>query len=87
VLETVGQARPRLHDVRPAGLSEREIEVLRLVAIGHSNPDIAHELVISRRTAEHHVQHIYRKIGVRSRPALALFAMEHGLIMDSATNR
>ena len=87
VLETVGQARPRPHDVRPAGLSEREIEVLRLVAVGHSNPDIAHELVISRRTAEHHVQHIYRKLGVRSRPALALFAMEHGLITESATNR
>ena len=79
--------RPRPHDVRPAGLSEREVEVLRLVAIGHSNPDIAHELVISRRTAEHHVQHIYRKLGVRSRPALALFAMEHGLITDLPTNR
>jgi HD-GYP domain-containing protein (c-di-GMP phosphodiesterase class II) len=80
VLEAAGQARPRSHDLRPAGLSEREIEVLRLVAAGLSNPEIAQELVISRRTAEHHVQHIYGKLGVRSRPALALFAMEHGLL-------
>jgi HD-GYP domain-containing protein (c-di-GMP phosphodiesterase class II) len=80
VLEAAGQARPRSHDLRPAGLSAREIEVLRLVAIGFSNPEIAQELVISRRTAEHHVQHIYGKVGVRSRPGLALFAMEYGLV-------
>ncbi len=83
VVEVAGQARPRPHDLRPGGLSMREIEVLRLVAVGFSNPDIAQELVISRRTAEHHVQHIYGKLGVRSRPALALFAMEHGLISSS----
>ena len=80
VLEAAGQKRPRTHDLRPAGLSEREIEVLRLAARGFSNPEIADKLVISRRTAEHHVQHIYGKLGVRSRPALAFFAMEHGLI-------
>ena len=80
VLEAAGQARPRPHDLRPSGLSAREIDVLRLVAVGLSNPEIATELVISRRTAEHHVQHIYGKVGVRSRAALALFAMEHGLI-------
>jgi HD-GYP domain-containing protein (c-di-GMP phosphodiesterase class II) len=80
VLEAAGQARPRSRDLRPAGLSEREIEVLRLVAVGYSNPDIARKLVISRRTAEHHVQHIYAKVGVRSRAAVALFAMEHDLL-------
>ena len=80
VLEAAGQARPRPHDLRPSGLSAREIDVLRLVAAGFSNPEIAEQLVISRRTAEHHVQHIYGKVGVRSRPALALFAMEHGLL-------
>ena len=84
VLEAAGQKRPRSRDLRPAGLSEREIEVLRLVAVGHSNPDIARRLVISRRTAEHHVQHIYAKVGVRSRPALALFAMEHDLVEPPA---
>ena len=80
VLEAAGQARPRQHDLRPAGLSDREVEVLRLVATGFSNPEIAKQLVISRRTAEHHVQHIYSKLGVSSRPALALFAMEHDLL-------
>jgi DNA-binding NarL/FixJ family response regulator len=64
----------------PAGLSPREVEVLGLVAEGCSNAQIARRLVISRRTAEHHVQHIYTKIGVSSRAAAALFAMEHHLL-------
>jgi len=64
----------------PAGLSAREVEVLGLVAEGCSNAQIARRLVISRRTAEHHVQHIYTKIGVSSRAAAALFAMEHHLL-------
>jgi DNA-binding NarL/FixJ family response regulator len=54
--------------------------VLRLVAAGLSNPEIARRLVISPRTAEHHVQHVYAKIGVSSRAAAALFALEHGLL-------
>jgi HD-GYP domain-containing protein (c-di-GMP phosphodiesterase class II) len=84
VLEAAGQKRPqRRRDLRPAGLSEREIEVLRLVAAGCSNPEIAKRLVISRRTAEHHVQHIYAKLGVSSRAAVALFALEHDLIAGS----
>jgi HD-GYP domain-containing protein (c-di-GMP phosphodiesterase class II) len=84
VLEAAGGSRPRRrHDLRPAGLSEREVEVARLVAAGHSNPEIAERLVISRRTAEHHVQHIYAKVGVSSRAALALFAHEHHLIADT----
>ena len=65
---------------RPAGLSEREVEVIRLVARGLSNRDIAKTLVISPRTAEHHVQHIYAKIGVSTRASAAMFAMEHGLV-------
>jgi HD-GYP domain-containing protein (c-di-GMP phosphodiesterase class II) len=81
VLEAAGQPHARRRrDLRPAGLSEREIEVLRLVADGCSNPDIAKRLFISRRTAEHHVQHIYTKIGVSSRAGAALFAMEHDLL-------
>jgi DNA-binding NarL/FixJ family response regulator len=70
----------RWRDLRPAGLSERELDVLRLVAEGCSNPEIAERLVISRRTAEHHVQHIYAKLGVASRAAVALFALEHDLL-------
>jgi response regulator RpfG family c-di-GMP phosphodiesterase len=83
VLEAAGQVRPgRRTTVRPAGLTAREIEVLRLVAVGHSNPEIARKLVISPRTAEHHVQHIYAKLDVSSRPAVALFALQHDLLED-----
>ena len=64
----------------PAGLSDREVEVLRLVAQGLSNRQVAEQLVISRRTAEHHVQHVYAKIGSSTRAAAALFAMEHSLL-------
>ena len=85
VLEAGGARRPRRRDnLRPGGLSEREVEVTRLVAAGCSNPEIAAQLVISRRTAEHHVQHIYAKVGVSSRAALALFAHEHDLIAEVA---
>jgi HD-GYP domain-containing protein (c-di-GMP phosphodiesterase class II)/DNA-binding CsgD family transcriptional regulator len=81
VLEAAGAGRVKLRDnLRPGGLSEREVEVARLVAAGHSNPQIAERLVISRRTAEHHVQNIYAKVGVSSRAGLAVFAHEHHLI-------
>jgi HD-GYP domain-containing protein (c-di-GMP phosphodiesterase class II) len=66
--------------IRPAGLSDREIEVLRLVCQGLSNREVARRLYISPRTAEHHVQHIYTKIGVSSRAAAALYGMQHGLV-------
>ena len=64
----------------PSGLGDREVEVLRLVAKGLSNPEVAQTLVISRRTAEHHVQHVYAKIGTSTRAAAALYAMEHDLL-------
>jgi HD-GYP domain-containing protein (c-di-GMP phosphodiesterase class II) len=81
VLSAAGQAAAAPRAPRPADLTERQVEVLRLVARGLSNPDIARELVISRRTAERHVQDIYSKIGVSSRAGAALFAMEHDLIV------
>ena len=68
-------ARPQL----PAGLSAREAEVLRLVALGLTTRQVAERLVISAKTADHHVQHIYTKIGVSTRGAAALFAIEHGI--------
>jgi DNA-binding NarL/FixJ family response regulator len=81
VIDAAGLGRPgRVHVDRPASLSDREVEVLRLLARGLSNRDIARNLVVSPRTAEHHVQHIYTKIGVSSRAAAALFAMEHDLL-------
>ena len=80
VVDAAGGRPMRKADSSPAGLSAREVEVLRLLAQGLSNKELAQRLYISPRTAEHHVQHIYAKIGVSSRASAALFAMEHGLL-------
>jgi HD-GYP domain-containing protein (c-di-GMP phosphodiesterase class II) len=79
VLEVAGQPRPSDPRPAPAGLSEREVEVLRAMARGLGNREIGSRLGISPRTAEHHVQNVYGKLGVTSRAAAAIFAMEHGL--------
>jgi DNA-binding NarL/FixJ family response regulator len=63
-----------------AGLSAREIEVLRLLARGHSIKQIAATLTISSKTADNHIQHIYAKTGVSTRAAATLFAMENDLL-------
>jgi DNA-binding CsgD family transcriptional regulator len=68
----------------PAGLTAREVEVLRLLARGLSNKEIATRLVISPKTAGNHIEHIYSKIGAASRPAAGLFAMRHGLLPEEA---
>ena len=65
-----------------AGLTAREIEVLRLVARGMTNKAIAQQLVISPKTASNHVEHIYAKIGATGRSTASLFAMQHGLLAD-----
>jgi HD-GYP domain-containing protein (c-di-GMP phosphodiesterase class II) len=83
VLQAAGVAGGARQRSRPCGLTQRQVEVLRLVAVGLSNREIARRLVISPRTAEHHVQDIYLRIGATSRAAAALFAMEHGLIERS----
>jgi HD-GYP domain-containing protein (c-di-GMP phosphodiesterase class II) len=80
VIQAAGQRPSRSRSPWPQGLSDREVEVLRLVARGLSNRQIAATLVISPRTAEHHVQHVYTKIGASTRAAAAMFAMEHGLL-------
>lgn len=67
----------------PARLTLREVEVLRLVARGLSNKQIAELLVISRKTAGSHVEHIYTKIGASNRAQASLFAMKHGLTLDT----
>jgi DNA-binding CsgD family transcriptional regulator/Flp pilus assembly protein TadD len=63
----------------PGGLTEREVEVLRLVAEGKSNPEIARVLVLSPKTVERHVSNIFTKLDVSSRTAAAAYAHEHGL--------
>ena len=81
--QEIGVAAPQTHQRRqewPAGLTDREVEVLRQVVKGDTNRQIALELVISERTVAHHLEHIYDKIGVSSRAAAVFFAMEHGLI-------
>jgi DNA-binding CsgD family transcriptional regulator len=62
------------------GLSDRELQVLRLVAAGKSNRDIASELVISEHTVARHLQNIFAKLGISSRTAATAFAFEHELI-------
>jgi len=65
---------------RPAGLTEREVEVLRLATRGLSRREVAAALTVSEPTVRHHLEHIYAKLGVSTRVAAALFAVEHGLI-------
>jgi HD-GYP domain-containing protein (c-di-GMP phosphodiesterase class II) len=66
----------------PAGLTEREVEVLRLLTRGLSNKEVAKMLVISPKTAGNHIEHIYSKIGVSTRARASLFAMQHGLLPE-----
>jgi DNA-binding CsgD family transcriptional regulator len=77
---------PRARQARPGGLSRREIEVLRLVADGLTAGEIATQLFISSRTAEHHVQNIYTKIGVSNRAAATRWAFEHGVVGTPAAS-
>jgi DNA-binding CsgD family transcriptional regulator len=73
---------PRARQARPGGLSRREIEVLRLVADGRTAGEIATQLFISSRTAEHHIQNIYTKIDVSSRAAATRWAVKHKVVDD-----
>jgi HD-GYP domain-containing protein (c-di-GMP phosphodiesterase class II) len=84
VLEAAGHAAPLRNKKRPrdnaGGLTDREIEVLQLAASGLTTAQIADELVISPKTTDHHIQHVYAKIGVSSRAAAALWAMQNGVV-------
>jgi HD-GYP domain-containing protein (c-di-GMP phosphodiesterase class II)/DNA-binding CsgD family transcriptional regulator len=82
VIEAAGLPRG-VRRARPADLTERQVEVLRLVSRGLSNSEIAERLVLSRRTVEHHVQDVYVKIGASTRAGAAMFAMQHGLLDQS----
>jgi HD-GYP domain-containing protein (c-di-GMP phosphodiesterase class II) len=77
---TTGATTPR--GGQPAGLTEREVEVLRLAARGHTRREIGRRLSISENTVRHHLEHIYNKTGASNRVSATLFAMEHGLLAD-----
>jgi HD-GYP domain-containing protein (c-di-GMP phosphodiesterase class II)/DNA-binding CsgD family transcriptional regulator len=79
VAEVAGHPRSDL-ERWPDGLTDREVDVLRLIAKGKSNKEVAAELVITPKTVGHHVEHIYAKIGVRTRAGAALYTMERGLV-------
>jgi HD-GYP domain-containing protein (c-di-GMP phosphodiesterase class II) len=64
----------------PAGLSDREVDVLRLISLGKSNREVASQLVISPKTVGRHIENIYGKIGVSTRPGATVFAMQHRLV-------
>ncbi|HLZ69433.1 MAG TPA: HD domain-containing phosphohydrolase [Dehalococcoidia bacterium] len=80
VLSAAGHRSLRPRRARPHGLTDREVEVLRLVARGCSTRAIAQQLVISPKTADHHVQNVYAKIGVSTRASATMFALEHDLL-------
>jgi HD-GYP domain-containing protein (c-di-GMP phosphodiesterase class II) len=80
VLQVAGVASPEVGRQGPAGLTRREIEVLRLLARGRSLNQIAEQLVISPSTAHTHAAHVYEKAAISTRAGAALFAMEHGLL-------
>jgi len=79
VLAAAGH-RPTVRAAWPAGLTDREVEVLRLIVRGRTAKDVARELGISVKTVGSHVEHIYAKAGVSTRGAAALFAMQHSLV-------
>jgi HD-GYP domain-containing protein (c-di-GMP phosphodiesterase class II)/DNA-binding CsgD family transcriptional regulator len=80
VLTAAGHGAPRLRQTWPADLSEREVEVLRLICRGGTKKEVARRLSISPSTVDHHVRHIYEKAGVQTRAGATLFALEHDLL-------
>ncbi|MGH8984514.1 MAG: HD domain-containing phosphohydrolase [Acidimicrobiia bacterium] len=80
VLEAAGQATRPARVARPAGLTEREVDVLRLISRGQANKEVAATLGISPKTVGHHIEHIYAKAEVTTRAGATLFAMEHDLL-------
>ena len=73
------RSRPEL----PAGLTPRELQVLRLLARGLTSRGIGERLEISPKTARNHIEHIYSKAGVSTRAGASLFAVRHGLVVES----
>ncbi len=85
VLNAGGQ-RVRRRAELPGGLTKREVDVLVSLARGRSNPEIAEDLSISRKTVSSHLEHIYAKLGISTRTEAALFAMQHGFTEAGAAD-
>ena len=79
VLAAAGRSHQARRRDNPAGLTDREVDVLGLTVHGLSNKQIAEVLFVSPKTVGHHIQHIYNKIGVSTRVGATLFALDHGL--------
>jgi DNA-binding NarL/FixJ family response regulator len=79
VLKAAGH-RVRKRRAWPHGLTSREVEVLALIARGHSSREVARRLHLAEKTVRNHVEHIYAKIGCATRAEASLFAMRHGLL-------
>jgi HD-GYP domain-containing protein (c-di-GMP phosphodiesterase class II) len=82
VLASAGQPARRDSAERLSGLTPREMEVLRLIAAGHTAKEAARQLEIAPKTADNHIQSLYSKIGVSTRAAAALYALERGLVQQ-----
>ncbi len=80
VLTAAGHGKQRRRPQRPSGLTRREVEVLGLAARGLTTGEIANQLTISPKTADHHIQHVYTKIGVSTRAAAMLWAMQNAVV-------
>ena len=82
-LQERAASQPAKAPAYPDGLTQREVEVLRLVASGKTSAEIAADLVLSRRTVERHISNIYSKTQARSRAEATAFAFTHGLVSSS----
>jgi DNA-binding NarL/FixJ family response regulator len=78
-LQERAESQPAKDPAFPSGLTRREVEVLRLIATGRSNREIASELVVTARTVERHVTNIYRKINARNKADATAYAFRQGL--------
>jgi len=67
-----------------SALTPRELEILRFVIAGKTNKDIASEVCISQKTVEFHLDNIYTKIGVRTRLMAGVWALQHGLVVETS---
>jgi HD-GYP domain-containing protein (c-di-GMP phosphodiesterase class II) len=83
VLSAAGHRVGKVRKEMVAGLSEREMDVLRLLSRGLTIKQMAGQLAISEKTVDSHIQHIYNKIGVSTRAGATMFAMEHQLLDEN----